>query len=254
MSKDEIISSGKLEAYITGDISEEDLAEVEAEIEKDPELRNELLQSEKLVERLVFLQAVRPSSYIKKSLFGKIAGTGPVSRPARGTLTIAASLMLALTSIFASAYFWSQWQESENQLSELIAQNVEIARNYNNVSNELQNVREDLQVLISPSFTRVVLEGTENAPQAQAVVYWNKNKARVYLNSSTLPALSADEQYQLWALIDGNPVDAGVFDANQLDFQTMKEIDEADAFAVTIEPRGGSENPTLAKLQVLGKV
>ena len=205
---------------------------------------------------MAYLQKKSPPAYIKRSVLNKIVNEGerPSVRPSRGNWTIAASLVLALTSLFVSVYFWNQWQESESKIAELITQNIEIARNYRNTSSELESVRKDLQVLIQPEYQRVVMKGTENAPLAQAVVYWDPSNNEVFLNSSTLPALSADEQYQLWALVDGVPTDAGIFDANQLDFQKMKEIAKADAFAVTIEPRGGSKTPSLEKLQVVGEV
>ena len=34
----------------------------------------------------------------------------------------------------------------------------------------------------------------------------------VYLLVNQLPTPDPDKQYQLWAIVDGNPVDAGVFD------------------------------------------
>ena len=48
----------------------------------------------------------------------------------------------------------------------------------------------------------------------------------------------------------------GVFDNNVLDsaatVKEMKSIGAADAFAVTLEPTGGSVNPTLTEMVVMG--
>jgi anti-sigma-K factor RskA len=67
--------------------------------------------------------------------------------------------------------------------------------------------------------------------------------------------LAQENQYQLWAIIDGKPVDAGVFDGNLAGLVKMKEIPSgAKTFAVTIEPRGGNASPTLEKMQVVGNV
>ena len=100
------------------------------------------------------------------------------------------------------------------------------------------------------------MNGTDNSPDSKATVYWNKSTEDVYLSIKNLKELSKDQQYQLWAIIDGKPVDAGVFDpTNSSMLVQMKNINpNAAAFAVTIEPKGGSENPTLETMQVIGNV
>jgi anti-sigma-K factor RskA len=50
-------------------------------------------------------------------------------------------------------------------------------------------------------------------------------------------------------------VDAGVFDMKDGSGMTkMKNIPKAEAFAVTLERKGGSTTPSLDKLYVMGKV
>ena len=67
--------------------------------------------------------------------------------------------------------------------------------------------------------------------------------------------LAQENQYQLWAIIDGKPVDAGVFDNNFKGLLKMKDVGTGAAtFAVTIEPRGGRQTPTLETMQVAGNV
>ena len=87
------------------------------------------------------------------------------------------------------------------------------------------------------------------------LVYWNPNTKKVMLADAHLPDLSPDQQYQLWALYDGKPVDAGVFDAkdnNSVGFQ--KDVAGAQAFAVTVEPKGGSKSPTMKNLCMIAKM
>ena len=69
-----------------------------------------------------------------------------------------------------------------------------------------------------------------------------------------MPKLPSDQQYQLWALIDSKPKDLGVFDAtDDKVILKMKNTQKAQAFAITIEKKGGSPSPTLQKMQSLGK-
>ncbi|RYF78049.1 MAG: anti-sigma factor, partial [Cytophagaceae bacterium] len=61
----------------------------------------------------------------------------------------------------------------------------------------------------------------------------------------------------LWALVDGKPIDAGVFTNRAERYslqQTNRPIQSADTFAITVEKAGGSPVPTLTALVALGKV
>jgi anti-sigma-K factor RskA len=87
-----------------------------------------------------------------------------------------------------------------------------------------------------------------------ATVFWDKRSKDVYLMPNKLPAPSAGKQYQLWALINGKPVDAGVIDGNCTGLCKMKNIPNAQGFAITLENQGGSPVPTLTQLIVAGNV
>ena len=54
----------------------------------------------------------------------------------------------------------------------------------------------------------VVLNGTPKSPEALAKIFWMKNTGQVYIDPSNLPAVPEGKQYQLWAIVDGKPVDA----------------------------------------------
>jgi anti-sigma-K factor RskA len=78
----------------------------------------------------------------------------------------------------------------------------------------------------------------------------------INLQNMDMPLNDTNHQYQLWALVNGKPVDLGVFDAETklIGLQQMKNIATAQTFAVTLEPRGGSINPTMAQLIAVGNV
>lgn len=80
-----------------------------------------------------------------------------------------------------------------------------------------------------------------------------QEKGTTYINSSLLPQAAADKQYQLWAIVDGKPVDLGVINKDST-FSTMKQVQNAQAFAITLEPLGGRPAPTMDKMYVLGNV
>ena len=57
-------------------------------------------------------------------------------------------------------------------------------------------------------------------------------------------------------MVDGKPVDAGVFEYTNNQFQAsfQKDITDAKAFAVSIEPKGGSKSPTISKVCMIGSL
>lgn len=258
MNREEIISDGYLAAYITGELTAEQLSEVERFISEDEEVSDEFYELQKTVEQLTFQYAITPATAVKRFIMEdpKVMNLPTTAREVAGSglkMMLAASVVVTLLSAFAAVYFWNQWQSTDDRLAQLTARNLELAESYHIVNQELTDIRQDLAVLVSPEFSRIILNGTDNAKEAKAVIYWNPEQEEVYLNSANLASLPQNQQYQLWALIDGVPVDAGVFDAEEGTFQIMKNIAQADAFAVTVEQTGGAESPTLETMQVYGE-
>ncbi len=64
------------------------------------------------------------------------------------------------------------------------------------------------------------------------------------------------KQYQLWAIVEDKPASMGVFDAvaDTSKLQEVSYVENAQAYAVTLEPRGGSETPTLEQMYVVGEL
>jgi hypothetical protein len=80
------------------------------------------------------------------------------------------------------------------------------------------------------------MKGLPISPASVALVFWNKSTKEVFLDVKNLPVPPEGMQYQLWALDNGVPVDAGVFDlADAGNLQKLKSINNAQAFAVTLE-------------------
>jgi anti-sigma-K factor RskA len=98
--------------------------------------------------------------------------------------------------------------------------------------------------LLDPTSARVVLKSTGVAPQPMAEVVALRSGA-AYLFNDGLPDLPAAETYQLWAMIDGQPISVGLLGRHPGTASfTLDPTDLTDAFAVTVEPAGGSVAPT----------
>jgi anti-sigma-K factor RskA len=87
----------------------------------------------------------------------------------------------------------------------------------------------------------------KNSPQALAVAVWNPAKQEGVLQVDKLPALLANQDYQLWVVDPQypNPVDGGVFTVNpqtgaqRISFKAKQPVASVAAFAVTLERKGG---------------
>ena len=100
---------------------------------------------------------------------------------------------------------------------------------------------------------KIELKGVEKHPNMLAEVYWNESK-QVFLNPKNLPAAPSGKQYQLWAIVDGKPVDLGMYDANKETIQQMKVVEKPQAFAITLEKEGGNPTPTMEEMYVMGTI
>lgn len=265
MNIEEYISSGVLEAYAAGLLSDIERAEVEQNLARHPALVAELQLIEEAQEKMLQNSAIRPREVVKQKLFEAVEIQKPVassaSLPSRNTnillwkYAVAASLSLALISSYMAYNYRDRWLTTVVSMNDMIARNQQIAEDYNVVNNRINRIEHDIEVLNDPSFKRIVMAGTPNAPEAIAFVYWNEGSQELYLSLQNMRKLSQENQYQLWAIIDGKPVDAGVFDGNLTGLIKMKDIGKGvGAFAVTVEPRGGRPSPSIETMQVLGNV
>lgn len=111
-----------------------------------------------------------------------------------------------------------------------------------------------LATMRSEDFLQVPLGGLEGKiEEASADLYWNPNTREALLKTDNLPPAAEGKDYQLWAIVGDNPVDAGVFKPD--DFFTLKVLENVDnpvAFAVTLEDEGGVTQPTMEEMYLFG--
>ena len=89
-------------------------------------------------------------------------------------------------------------------------------------------------------------------PNDLAIVYWNSDTKDVMLNVQALPSAPANMQYQLWAIVDGKPVSEGMLTMGA-GLHRMSDVENAQAFAVTLEKAGGSPTPK-GDMYVMGTI
>lgn len=161
----------------------------------------------------------------------------------------AAAASFALLIITLSLIFYSFNLSSEiNNKEELISQQQ---TQITELRSELQQKEEMLSILESREVDMVLMSGMEVNPDGYGKVIWDSEKQQALLQVSNLPTVPKDKDYQLWMIKNNKPVSAGVFAVNTtgdkfFKIEQMVEADErsANAFAITMEPKGGMPQPT----------
>jgi anti-sigma-K factor RskA len=271
MTADELIRSGLLEAYVLGQTSAEEARLVERMRSDDAVVRDELLAIENALEAHASRSAVAPPAHLKAAMLERInsevsghaaPGQGspviPLHREAPRKLNWLVAASVAGLVLSAGLNFL-QYQQLKNVRGEL----ARLENDRSVLAEELQVQRagaersnEQLAIVLDPRRHSVLLNGVGTAVGSKARIYWDKEAHSVYIDPMTLAALPDGKQYQLWALVNGRPVDAGVIAKGDAErgIQAMKDVPDAQAFAVTIEREGGSPTPTLEAMVLLGQV
>lgn len=268
MNIEEYISSGVLDLYVLGALDEAEAKDVELKAAAYPEIAEELDALQKTIEGFAQAHAIDPPVQLKKKIFEEIekqAAENQVksisisNKPATFNWLVAASITVAIISTALSGYFWTKWKNAEGQLISLQQDNAIFAQNVNYIIDSsqlmLQEKNQYFTFVTDTSTTKVIMKGLPISPSSVALVFWNKSTKEVFLNVKSLPVPPAGMQYQLWALDNGVPVDAGVFNLAEAGYlQKLKSVNSAQAFAVTLEKAGGSPTPTLEMIHILGAI
>ena len=104
--------------------------------------------------------------------------------------------------------------------------------------------------------TIAIADTTGENPTAVATLTIAPNANNATFFAANLPALSADQVYQLWIIRGDLPVSAGIFNVDENGRVTFP-VDGTlaasfDAVGVSIEPAGGSDQPTPDQIILLG--
>ncbi len=253
MEKQEIISSGLLEMYVLGVASPQEMNQVEELRLTHPAINEEITTIEKTLEAYAFANAIAPSSTIKEELFGSLnlsasnTGTGiVVPMPRNNVVSIApfkrlaaAAVLLLICSSVLNFFYYNKYKEVNDK-------NQESQKQIAALNQHLTEVDKDMSIVQSKYSEPVALKGLDAAPNAGAKIFWMKNTGEVYVDPLNLPLAPIGKQYQLWAIVDGKPVDGGMItskDGKTYSIQKMKSFGKAQAFAITLETEGGNPQP-----------
>ena len=260
MNIQEIIESGIIELYVMNALPEDEAAEVEALAVEHPEILMEIENIQDTLQLYAQAHAITPNPELKDRVLEKINAENAsslqspkaVDEPQSAPLSIRASWitwLAAAASVIAIVLFF-QNMNAKKALTDCTVENSKLVEN----QKVIVQLKHKLKILRSPDTKVIDLKGLDIDPNAKVLVYWNAKEKATLLSIQILKKPDSGKQYQLWAIVDKKPVSAGVFTYDMTAVQEMKAFENAEAFAVTQEPEGGSLTPTLDKMHVLGTV
>lgn len=264
MDYKELIESGKLELYALGALDNAEAKEIEALLESNADLKTEYdaiadaltAYGQSVSEQPPIDVLDRAKAEIESIEQQTTNNVVPMSNSSTNRfrwMSIAATTLL-VGSLALNIKLNSDLKQVESDYLALESQQRLLAANTVKLETEYDYLDGIIDQISDPDVIKTHMGSTEKYSGYQSTVFWDKASSKVILSSSSLPELEEGSQYQLWAIVDGVPVDAGVF-TNVDQLKEMKSISgNAMAFAVTIEPTGGSESPTLEKMCMIGNV
>ncbi len=279
------ISSGIIERYALGSVSPQEKQEVECMSHIYPEIRTELLKQQEVIEKMASEMAVDPPKELKgrvmdaiarekqivpdadKKESGRVVAMKPKHKKEakpKFNWAVAASILLLLG---LGAYYVvstsrvdtlkTELAETRNVLKEVESQKNQLSSDLSETDSAYQKATYANTVLARKSTRAIDMPGTPNQPEALVRVFWDTESSEVLMKVESLAEVPTGKQYQLWAIVDGQPTDMGVFDLTADVDELLivpHQVADAQAFAITLEDEGGSPTPNLDALVAIGNV
>jgi hypothetical protein len=251
-----------LALYAMGSLDDpQDLAALEAHLGMCGECRHEL-EALRADTALLALSATgpQPPARSRERLLSAIAAEPRIERrnPQRyavGRLrprwfNLAPTLVMVLLAVF-SILLWRDLRNTRRTLRHTHAQLEQLQNELTEKNAELAEAKMVRDLLHAPDAWPLTLVSQKTPPQPQIKTVYSKQQGSLLLMASNLTPLPENKIYQLWLLpADGSaPMSAGWFKpdskGNGMMFHKMSPGVLAKGFAVTIEPSGGSQTPTM---------
>lgn len=264
--------SGIIESYVMGVADDQETAELDRLRMQYPEIQAAIESCERALEANARQNAIPITFDLKNNLLASLQNEfkpviqqtqvqqaiitpvgAPVKKMSTYRIMAAAAAALLIISVATNVLLYLQYKKVNDSYTVLLnGQHLLMADNKAH-QQQLQNMYQHIRTISDPGMMKVMMPGVAGRENDLATIYWNTNTKEVYLVANSLPKAPEGKQYQLWALVDGKPIDAGMLD-NCEDVCQLKTTEKAQAFAITLENAGGSPTPTMDQMYVMGPV
>jgi hypothetical protein len=223
-----------LPAYSLGALDPAEAASTQAHLERCEFCRSELEAYLGVSEQLHLAAPVyQPPDDLREKIVRSVSEKG---YPARSIFNLE-RLKISFQALPAA------WVLMSLLLIALAASNLFLWREINLLRSSVEDIH----------FMTIAMTGTEAAPLASGLVIINPSGQHGTLVVDGLPPLGSTYEYQLWLIRNGIRASGGTFSVNEQGYASIMiyahdPLVSFPGFGITIEPSGGSPEPTGEKV------
>ena len=226
------------DAYVLGALPEDERADFDEYLAAHPELQSEVEDLGGLAGMLAYAPPEHdPPSGLRARVMEVVESEAGVPRairrqssPDAGRYTGARNLALAAAAVL---------------LVGLISWNVLLQGEVSDLQGRVDETQQEQAQAPEPGTQTIELEGSW-AEQGTNAEVARIEGGRVILVAENMPSVPEDRTLQVWVIRDGVPQPSGLFEpsGNMSATAVTHPLEEGDTVAVTVEPAGGSDQPT----------
>ena len=262
MDINEYISSGILELYVYGSLTDEESREVTIVLNQFPEVRTEVEEIEEVLRDLSATIAPGNAENLIHAIKRKLGNSSKtIVMETRKTNNLPMYIGWAASILFLMGLFFmfNKNQELRGELQALQGEKAQMESQIADARSDADKTKELLSVIRDKDIIKVPLAGQAVAPDAYATAYWDKATNTAYIDVKDLPEPPRGMVYQVWSLKlePLTPTSIGILDKYEEDENKIFALDNtnlSEAFGITLEQAGGSKSPTMEQLYALGVV
>lgn len=239
-------------AYALGAVDPGERAALDSLMTSDADFRREVDRYREVVGMMALAAPTlaAPASLRQRILSDAAAvrpiasGVTPASHGTARTISAVLPWLAAAASLGFAVFSSSQLREARSALQGLRGELV-------TAQGALASQDSTISAFLGPDVRVVSL--SEGAQRPSARVYWNANKGVFIVTAFNVPRAPDGRTYQLWAIVKGrNPMSMGTFNTDSSGRATivvpvnaeLSQLTSIDLCGITMEPQGGSMQPT----------
>lgn len=196
----------------------------------------------------------RPASSLREQRPSSVASTS-----FRVLLPWAAAAALLIAFLFSLTMWRTEHralQAEAERTRDALAGNIRLKAQLDKETASATELAQINSVLSSTQWRIIPLAGQEPAADSSAKIYWDVPGKR-WVVTADLPPAPEGKVYQLWFVTAEAKISAGLINPDTTGHgfsvvQFPSNLDQVAAAAITLEPEGGSEQPTMP-IYVMGK-
>lgn len=236
------ITSGLLDKYLVGETTSKESLEVEYYISKSKGIEAAYKTLQNNLELVAFANAKEAPKYILSNILEAIDEKPVVALKQKSRAPwilygIAASFIAALFAV-ASFYLYTQNQALLNENHTIVDEIYDLRSDITNNNSKLNALSKQFSQLNNPETAKYVLKGNKRAKNLQTVAYINPKEKTSMIDVVSLPSLPQNQEYQIWAAMQGKMVNLGILNETDRRLQQIPYTEDALGLSITIEQKG----------------